>query len=320
MRIACGVALAALGACGASVVAREQHVELPGALWLVDGDTLVRIDGARRTELRDPAGATLYPSRFALPSGQLVAIASRGDGGPSSEQLALVSTTGTIDRVGQAGTSVRDPAVADAGCALVVAATYDGHSDLYRVDLVTGQTTRITNEPTGNFAPALSGGDLIYVSSRDGDAEIYRGTQRLTAFHRDDWAPVPHGDHIAFQSDREGPSRIFVMARDGTHQRRLTSHPRDAGDELEHVWSPDGTHIAYVLESRGARSVRVHTLATGEDVALTPLGSDHEPAWSPDGEWLAISRGRHADAAVIAIRLADRHEQRISSGRLPRWL
>src|SRR5689334_9763065 len=90
--------------------------------------------------------------------------------------------------------------------------------DLWRFDLRTGAATRLTDDPAGNFEPALSpdGKRIVFASSRDGNAEIYvmdaagGAARRLTFFHRDDWSPTwsPDGKRIAFVSDREGTPRI----------------------------------------------------------------------------------------------------------------
>ena len=50
------------------------------------------------------------------------------------------------------------------------------------------------------------------------------------------------GRKIAFTSDRDGNSEIYVMNADGSNVERLTHH--DAYD-FGPAWSPDGTKIAF---------------------------------------------------------------------------
>ncbi len=287
------------------------RVQLPGTLWFVEGTSLVRLHAGARTVI----GENLFPSTGALPDGRLVAISSRGDGSADSEQLALISADGKVTRVGPTAAQVRDPAVDPRGAWIVAAINLDGHSDLYRIDLGGAEaTTRITNDAAGNFHPVVMGDDIVYVSSRDGDAELYKTGQRLTAFYKDDFdpAPSPDGRTLAFSSDREGPVRLFVMNPDGTQLRRLTTR-MDELDEAELTWSRDGAHVAYVVDGR----VIVRHVATGTERSL---GDGLEPVFSPDGTYLAVSRVRGQTTDIWAIPLGVGEPVQVATdARLPRW-
>jgi TolB protein len=62
------------------------------------------------------------------------------------------------------------------------------------------------------------------------------GLLQLTANQRDNESPSwsPDGSLIAFSSNREGPSRIYVMTSFGTDQRRLLEIP---GEQTHPDWS-----------------------------------------------------------------------------------
>ena len=297
--------LLALTACGDD---KPQRAELPGTIYYVEdapAPQLVKLVAGARSVI----GRDLYPSQHALPDGRLVAIASKGDGSPDSEQLALVGNT--IERIGPTAPMLRDPAVDPRGRWIVVAANTDGHSDLYRIEL-SGTTTRLTNDPQGNFAPAMLGESIVYSSSRDGNAELYRDGQRLTAAQQDDWQPTPSpdGKTIAFLSDRDGTGHLYVMNADGSNLRRVSNH---AGEESAATWSRDSKQVAYVVDDH----VWVRDTATGNERDVTPNGArDFEPSFSPDGKWLAVSRG----TTLVAIQLDSGDSTPIATnGRLPRW-
>jgi TolB protein len=303
--------LVALSACGDDKPTRS---ELPGTIYFVEdapGPQLVRLAAGARTVI----GGELFPSGFALPDGRLVAIASRGDGSPDGEQLALIGRDGRVERIGPAAAQVRDPAVDMRGRWIVVAMMLDGRSDLYKVEL-TGTTSRLTNNIEGNFAPALAGESVFYVSSRDGNSEIYREAQRLTASTRDDWQPTPSpdGKTIAFLSDRDGTPHLYMMNADGANLRRVTTH---AGEESAPTWSHDGKQLAYVAGGH----VWVREAATGNERDVTPAGArDLEPSFSPDGKWLAVARMRGNASDLVAISLDGGDSTPIATNaRLPRW-
>jgi TolB protein len=117
-------------------------------------------------------------------------------------------------------------------------------------------------------APRLSpdGKRLIWVSTRDGNQEIYTATsdgkdiRRLTSEVAPDNGPSwsPDSKRIAFASARSGNFEIHVMDADGGNVRRLTNHPA-----LDYwpSWSPDGKRIAFISTRDGGHDVYVQEVA-----------------------------------------------------------
>jgi TolB protein len=86
-------------------------------------------------------------------------------------------------------------------------------------------------------------------------------------------------------------SQVFVIASDGSGLRQLTS---GTGSRSSPTWSPDGKRLAYA----GGRRIRVITLASGEDRALSasrPPGGAGWVQWSPAREELAVQFGTRRD-------------------------
>src|ERR671936_41378 len=59
---------------------------------------------------------------------------------------------------------------------------------------------------------------------------------------------------IAFVSDRDGNSEVYVMDADGGNQTRRTNSP---SADFSPAWSPDGQKIAFVSDRDGNREIYV---------------------------------------------------------------
>ena len=117
---------------------------------------------------------------------------------------------------------------------------------------------------------------------------------------------------IAFTSDRDGNTEIYVMNADGSGQTRLADSD-EGGWSRSPAWSPDGKRIAfasdrdggseiYVMDSDGSNQTRHcllparwrngnlrHERGRGGPDALTANPRiDFDPTWSCDGRWIAF--------------------------------
>jgi Tol biopolymer transport system component len=100
--------------------------------------------------------------------------------------------------------------------------------------------------------------------------------------------PDREGGQIAFVSTRDGNGEIYVMDADGSNPQRLTNWRQWDGYP---AWSPDGTQIAYYsyLSSKDW-VIKVMDSDGGNVRQLTDNGiCDGAPHWSPDGAMIAYS-------------------------------
>lgn len=110
----------------------------------------------------------------------------------------------------------------------------DGSSIVKR--LVNGSEQVLVAESEGwNAAPTTDGKTLVFMSSRDGNSEIYslnlasQKLSRLTDNSAYDTAPQMKGQRILFQSNRDGVQRIYSMNLDGSELTPVT--PDQAAEE-----------------------------------------------------------------------------------------
>ncbi|HET6316694.1 MAG TPA: DPP IV N-terminal domain-containing protein [Chloroflexota bacterium] len=182
--------------------------------------------------------------------------------------------------------------------------------------LATGGTW---SQPT--WSPA--GDSLAYVYRGQNFADIFvtddqgQSQQRLTdsqssILENNDWnlRPTwsPDGSQIAFVSDRATtfPVLWLMDAADGSgrHQLATPGLIQDAVDSL--AWSPDGSELAatFFNEPGPSQIVLIPMATSGRQlghVLTSAAGGALDPAWSPDGAWLAYAGHDGATVEVHAV-------------------
>src|SRR5262249_19816319 len=98
------------------------------------------------------------------------------------------------------------------------------------------------------------------------------------------------GKHIVFERASASGCLcmdIWVMNADGSHEHVVAANLAQNNDDpfTSPVWSPSGTKIAY----SGRNGIWVVGI-DGRHRRQVTQGNDADPAWSPNGRWIAFDR------------------------------
>ncbi len=197
---------------------------------------------------------------------------------------------------------------------------------------------QLTTHPGLEYSPAWSpdGRSIAYVSNAAGNLDIYvqqtenGQTRRLTDSIADDAQPAwsPDGSRIAFVSARAyGDKRLsMLIGMSPLHPLRngdvwvVPAHGgtarRIAEDAYDPAWAPDGKKIVYAGVGDGDWGLWIREVDTPSqprrvtvgalNLKLAPSAFERakpviQPAWSPDGKWIAFTAGRGPFLRVFAV-------------------
>jgi Tol biopolymer transport system component len=143
------------------------------------------------------------------------------------------------------------------------------------------------------------------------------GLTRLTRSPEPDFDATwsPDGTRIAFRSERNGDSEIWLMNADGSNQRRLAPG-------ISPAWSPDGSRIAYASPGdilcppgRGPRCTGISIMnADGSGQHRLPHTDGGEyPSWSPDGKRITFNSNLSGDHLMYIVDVDGSHVVDLSS-------
>jgi hypothetical protein len=181
----------------------------------------------------------------------------------------------------------------------------DGNWEIYTAAGDGTNPVRLTYHAANDVQPRLSrgGGRIVFASDRSGNAEIFSmaangsDVRQLTNHSAVDRNPTwsPDGAKIAFESNRNGQFEVYVMNADGSNPVRLTD---SSGYDGQPTWSPDQSRIAFTSYRNGQWRIWAVNLDGSSLTQLSDRPYSENPAYSPDGRWLAYDADPNDDATM----------------------
>ncbi|MBI3652359.1 MAG: PD40 domain-containing protein [Acidobacteria bacterium] len=189
-------------------------------------------------------------------------------------------------------------------------------SDLWKVNVATGEDVQITSDIGVEFWPDFSpdGQTIVYQAKRGSNFQIdpFNCTILTKSLARDrqpaalaasaceaQWSP--DGTHLAFLRQEKSLFNLSIVEAIGGQERRVTEGgvssggfalvPYNLSYTKDYSWSPDSSKIAYIAKKEEVQNVWVTAIDGSGETQL----SNHTdsslylacPLWSPDGKRLA---------------------------------
>ena len=204
-------------------------------------------DGSHAQQLTNPASGADYHPDWS-PDGEHIVYVSGGTG--NGDIMVMNKDGSEATNISQNTGRDNFPMWSPDGHWIAYASDRDGNWGIYVTDPAGRNTRRVSDEREAiepSWYPDSQ--RLIYQAATDGNFDLYtveldsdRVPVRLTTTEFDEKRPTVSSDGrwIAFESDRDGGSNIFVMHSDGGPVRRLTLEGYNYGP---HWWPNEYTGL-----------------------------------------------------------------------------
>lgn len=224
---------------------------------------------------------------------------------------------GLIDSQDLDACDANNPSLTATALAALPTETSTSPTEIPPTEIPTEAPTPIPTAPTGaTETPQPTAlplnGTLAFVSTRDGNPEIYTlnlADNQLTRLTNDpateaqpSWSP--DGQQIAFASNRDGNFEIYVMNADGTGLVNLTNDP---SDDFDPAWAMDNSRIAFVSNRDGNNEIYLmNPDGTSLYNVTNNSANDSQPSWFIKGGFLptlqiAFQSDRDNNSEIYAI-------------------
>ena len=207
---------------------------------------------------------------------------------------------------------IMSPAWSPDGQEIAFVSFENQRSEIYVINIESGERRLLTDYPRINAAPAFSpnGEELSLVLSKEGTPRIYRMNletsqlYRLTDGYAIDTEPswAPDGDSLLFTSDRGGTPQIYRLDLITHEIERLTFEGRY---NTRPAYTPDGESFVMLHQTRDGRfNIAIQPIGSDAVTVLSNNGYADSPSLAPNGK-MVIYAAIEADQRVLNITSTD---------------
>lgn len=199
------------------------------------------------------------------------------------------------------------PALSPRDGLVAFASNRGGQWDLYVLELATGITAQLTNDPAYDDNPSWSdNGWLAYTHDQNGNLEVAIRPLDGSVDAIDvslsparDHSPAwrPGAQQLAFISDRSGTPAVWLLNLDQEGGGRFAHLAPATGTQANPAWSADGRWLAWAEQDpAGIWNLYVSDLLS----APRHVGAGRQPRWSPAGDVLLAELANESGSYLTA--------------------
>lgn len=271
------------------------------------GTALINVPEITITAVAPQATPTLLPTVIPVPtsspdepeSGGIILLAMKAGG--YTQLFAYHPVRMSLTQITRGEWNHADPAISPDGTRLAYCADESGRWDIYILNLVNGEKTRLTSTASYACSPTWSpdGRWMAFEEVLDGRLDLTirsvvdesTAPVRLTDNGGNNFDPAwsPGGREIAFVSDRNGKLEIWLINLDDPEQRFKPVIRSEDADYTTPSWSENGKSLAWnkINEFSEIESWNLD----GEETRPLSIGIGSHPVWMENDEGvLAIVR------------------------------
>ncbi|MHC1740852.1 MAG: TolB family protein [Anaerolineaceae bacterium] len=209
-----------------------------------------------------------------------------------------------------------EPAVSPDGTKIAFSSNKNGQWDIYILDLSTKSVFQVTQSKAYDSAPSWSpdGQYLIYQTLTDKNLDLMIQSAndlnsppiQLTANSGDNFDPAwsPDGRTIAFITNRNGESELWLADLQSVENRFTRLLSAEQTQYRSPRWSPDGTQLALCKQDSESHIEILTINQSGSKPVEIGLGG--HPTWSADGIYIMATLDQTNSHYLIAYRVQEK--------------